>query len=284
MIEIPESNTIVRQLNETIKVKKIVEVITNHSPHKFAFFYEDPKDYSDLLKGKIVTEANSYGGQVVIIVKTENAKTDNEEVLISLSDDAQIRYITKDEDIPEKHQLLITFEDSSSLVVSARMYAQLHVANVNDYDSEYYKVAREKPSPLSDDFDMKYFNSLLDDVRPTTSVKAFLATKQRIPGLGNGTLHDILFNAKIHPKAKVKKLSSKQKEDLFNSVKNILKTMAEKGGRNTERDLFGNFGRYEVILSPKTFKNPCYCGEKINKEAYLGGTIYYCPNCQKLDS
>jgi len=293
MIEIPESMTITRELNETIKGKKIVGVVTNHSPHKFAFFYEDPKDYSDLLKGKSIYEVNSYGGQVVIIAKTKNVKTesteiedpktDDEDVLISLSDDAQIRYIATDEDIPEKNQLLITFEDDSSLVASARMYAQLHVARVNEYDSEYYEAAKVKPSPISDDFDMKYFKSLLDEVRPTTSVKAFLATKQRIPGLGNGTLQDILYNAKIHPKSKVKKLSNKQIEDLFNSVKNTLKAMTEKGGRNTEKDIFGNFGGYEVILSPKTFKNQCPCGGKINKESYLGGTIYYCLNCQKLE-
>lgn|GEM_PF-2077218 len=30
--------------------------------------------------------------------------------------------------------------------------------------------------------------------------KAFLATEQRIPGLGNGVLQDILWTARIHPK------------------------------------------------------------------------------------
>jgi len=290
MIEIPESNTISRQLSETIKGKKIVGVVTNNSPHKFVFFYEDPKKYSDMLKGKIIVDTNAYGGQIEIITNENysNGKKDknkDDDVVIVLSDDAQIRYIEKNKDLPEKHQLLIRFDDSSSFVCSARMYAQLHVELANNYENEYYDVAKEKPSPIYDDFDMKYFKRLLDEVRPTTSLKAFLATKQRIPGLGNGTLQDILFNAGLHPKTKVKKLSMDDKKMLFKSVKDTLNGMTEKGGRNTEKDLFGNLGSYEVILSPKTFKNPCpSCGGKFHKESYLGGTIYYCPNCQKLDS
>jgi len=289
MIEIPESNTIAKQLSETIKGKKIVGVVTNNSPHKFAFFYGDPNEYSDILKGKVIGNTNAYGGQIEILANensSNNEKDKNkDDTIIVLGEDTQIRYIEKNKDIPEKNQLLIRFDDYSSLVCSARMYAQLHVTLSDGYNNEYYDVAKEKPSPLSDEFDMKYFEDLLDEVRPTASVKAFLATKQRIPGLGNGTLQDILFNAKIHPKTKIKKLSKEDKERLFNSVKNTLADMIKGSGRNTEKTLFGDFGEYGLILSNKTFKDPCpLCGSKIVKESYLGGTIYFCPVCQKLDS
>ncbi len=61
----------------------------------------------------------------------------------------------------------------------------------------------EKPSPLSEKFDLEYFNSILSGTgTEKLSAKAVLATKQRIPGLGNGTLQDILFNAGIHPQKK----------------------------------------------------------------------------------
>jgi formamidopyrimidine-DNA glycosylase len=116
------------------------------------------------------------------------------------------------------------------------------------------------------------------------SAKAFLATKQRIPGLGNGVLQDILFNARVHPKRKMSTLTDKEMSTLFDSVKNTLFEMTAKGGRDTERDLFGCSGGYRTILSAKTIDNPCpVCGGKIVREAYLGGNIYYCPECQKLD-
>lgn len=57
-------------------------------------------------------------------------------------------------------------------------------------------IARSKPDPLSDDFSEEYFHRLYGEQDGKLSVKAFLATKQRIPGLGNGVLQDILFHAR----------------------------------------------------------------------------------------
>ncbi len=37
MIEIPESLTIAKQLNETVQGKKIVEMEAAHTPHSFAW-------------------------------------------------------------------------------------------------------------------------------------------------------------------------------------------------------------------------------------------------------
>ena len=59
--------------------------------------------------------------------------------------------------------------------------------------------------------------------------------------------------------------------------------MAVQGGRDTEKDLFGNAGGYKTILSKNTVNEPCpKCNTEIRKEAYLGGSIYYCPCCQRL--
>ncbi len=76
------------------------------------------------------------------------------------------------------------------------------------------------------------------------SFQALLATEQRIPGLGNGVLQDILFSAKMHPKKKVGTLSEEDKEVLFSSIKDTLSAMVSQGGRDTELDIFGHQGRY----------------------------------------
>ena len=70
-------------------------------------------------------------------------------------------------------------------------------------DNTYYKAAKEKTSPFSSAFDKAYFDRIIsaEDVQKL-SLKALLATEQRIPGLGNGILQDILFNVKMHPKKK----------------------------------------------------------------------------------
>ena len=64
------------------------------------------------------------------------------------------------------------------------------------YDNEYYRKSRNAFSVL---LDLKVLANWLPS-KPTLSAKAFLATEQHFPGIGNGVLQDILFAAQIHPK------------------------------------------------------------------------------------
>jgi formamidopyrimidine-DNA glycosylase len=274
MIELPEAAVLAKQINETVGGKKIKNVIAAQSPHKLAWYFSDPQEYKSLLTGKIISDTVSYGGQVEIT--TGNAK-------LLFSDGVNLRYYNKGEHLPDKHQLLLEFDDGSSLVGSVQMYGGLSAFPEGENDNKYYLIAKEKPSPLSDDFDEAYFNSLFDEATAKLSLKAFLATEQRIPGLGNGVLQDILFNARMHPKKKEGTLSVTDQRVLFDSIKNTLSEMTAKGGRDTENDLSGRPGGYKTKLSKNTVGQPCsVCGTLIKKEAYLGGSIYYCARCQRM--
>jgi formamidopyrimidine-DNA glycosylase len=113
------------------------------------------------------------------------------------------------------------------------------------------------------------------------SLKAALATEQRVPGLGNGCLQDVLWQAELNPRRKISVLSDGQLEMVFNSLKSTLAAMAKGGGRNTEKDLFGQPGAYAVKMCAATAVLPCpRCGAAIIKEAYLGGSVHYYSNCQ----
>jgi formamidopyrimidine-DNA glycosylase len=38
-----------------------------------------------------------------------------------------------------------------------------------------------------------------------------------------------------------------------------------------------------TLLSENTMNQPCLvCGDRVKKEAYLGGSVYFCPTCQPL--
>jgi formamidopyrimidine-DNA glycosylase len=70
---------------------------------------------------------------------------------------------------------------------------------------------------------------------------------------------------------------------MYQAVKSVLQKMTKHGGRDTEADLFGCPGGYRTILSKNTVGKPCpACDTIINKEAYLGGAIYFCEGCQKI--
>jgi formamidopyrimidine-DNA glycosylase len=275
MIELPEALNIGSQINDNIPGKRIASVVVAQTPHKLAWYYGEPQKYSDILVGKTIEKANAYGGMVEI--KAENTN-------ILLGDGAGIRFHRENEPRPAKHQLLIEFDDHSAISISIQMYGGIGAFLEGELDNLYYRVAKAKPSPLSSMFDEVYFDCLISaqDVQKL-SVKALLATEQRIPGLSNGILQDILFNAKMHPKKKVKTLVETDKGVLFNSVKTTISTMAAKGGRDTELDLFGCPGGYKTILCKNTVNKPCpVCRTIIKKEAYMGGSVYYCEKCQML--
>jgi formamidopyrimidine-DNA glycosylase len=273
MIEIPEALTIENQINNTVLGKKIINVVANNTPHKFAWYLGDPQNYYTLLIGKTIDMANSYGGLVEIRAG---------EAVILFSDGVSLRFHSKLKEYPKKHQLLIEFDDFSAISASVQMYGGLWCFKEGEFDNPYYKIAKKKPSPLTEEFDKVYFYKLVSmpDVEKL-SAKAFLATEQRIPGLGNGVLQDILFAAKIHPRKKMSTFSEQDKENLFYSIKSVLEQMALQGGRDTEKDLFGHIGGYKTKLSKNTIDTPCtICGDIIKKENYLGGSIYYCSSCQ----
>lgn len=138
--------------------------------------------------------------------------------------------------------------------------------------------------PGTEGFDYDYFKSLREDLGGNLSIKAFLATEQRIPGLGNGVLQDILLEAGLHPKQKTGRLREADWKRVYEAVINVLDRMVSAGGRDVEKDLFGAAGGYKTKLSKKTYGKPCpYCGNDIQKTTYLGGTVYFCPACQHLD-
>lgn len=274
MMELPESATLAAQMNEAVRGKRVRSVLVGTSPHKFFFTEDGGAEYEKRLAGKAFGEALPLG------IYLEVAAGD---MAFLAGEGLALRYCAPGGEMPGKHQLCIGFEDGSALYGSVSMYGGAWVYPAGSFENPYYLVAREKPSPLTGAFDEAYFAGIVAAAKPTLSAKALLATEQRIPGLGNGVLQDILLRAGIHPRAKLSSLSDEQLTGLYRSLKATLAEMTEKGGRDTERDLFGNPGGYRCLLSAKTWKEPCpLCGGKIEKANYLGGSIYWCEACQPL--
>lgn len=273
MIELPEAVTLASQLTETVQGKRIAGVIAGHSPHKWAWFHGDPDGYDQLLSGKSVGRAVSHGG--FVDVEVERAR-------LVFAEGVALRFHEPGAVRPEKHQLLVEFGDSCALSGSVRMYGGLWAFDDGEFDNPYFEAARAAPSPLSDDFDRLYFDRLVDGIQGRKlSVKAFLATEQRVPGLGNGVLQDILFEAGIHPKRKMLTLGPAEMDSLFKAVRLTLAEMTRLGGRDTENDLHGRPGGYKTKLSRNTVGQECpKCGGTIEKARYMGGSIYFCAGCQ----
>jgi formamidopyrimidine-DNA glycosylase len=274
MLEIPESRTISLQAGDKLINRKIEEVVNATSQHKFAFFSGDPYGYSSLLKDRTVMSVKGHG--MFVDINCDN------NITITIGEGTNMRYYSTTDQRPEKHQLLIVFDDGSSIAFTVAMYGGIWAYKGN-FDNPYHQRSINSISPLDDNFNESVFEDVFKSTSKDISLKALLATEQRIPGLGNGVLQDILFNAGLNPKRKKSTLSDFHKSELFYSLKTTLRSMTENGGRDTEKDFYGFPGKYKTILSKNTTKDPCpNCGDKIIKEPYLGGAVYFCPTCQRL--
>lgn len=272
MLELPETITLARQLRETVTGSTVEAVFTPTKPHKFCFFYPDAALFEQKIKGAKIDGAEGFG--IIAEILFDNG------MKLCVNDGVNLR-LMRSAEVPDAYQLQIRLSDGKSLVFSVAMYGGISLHDGN-YDNKYYWASKEATSLFSDAFRGEFEKSLADS-KPTLSAKAFLATEQRFPGIGNGVLQDILFEAGIHPKRKIATLSKEEKEKLRQTMVSVLKEMIRLGGRDTEKDLFDRPGAYITAMSKNTVGKPCgKCGSVIVKEAYMGGSVYYCPGCQKL--
>lgn len=273
MIELPEAEVLAEQIRAQLVNKKVAVVVVDSSPHKLAWYEEPREHYPNRLEGRTLCSAQAIAHYV---------KIDLEDVQLLFAEGIQLCFHKPGQKIKKKHQLLVTFSDDSSLSASVQMYGGLWCFKEGEFENPYFSLAKKRPHPYLEEFDLPYFEGLCKE-GAGLRVKALLATKQRIPGLGNGVLQDILFYADVHPKAKVKDLSGSKRERLFFAICDTLNKMKDGGGRDTEKNLFGQKGGYTTKLCKNTVGKPCsVCGTPIEKEAFLGGSIYFCSRCQPL--
>lgn len=274
MLEIPEAATLARQARRLLG-RTVVAAVAGHSPHGFAFYSGDPGWYASALRGRAVEAVCAHAGMVEFSLGGWR---------LLFSDGARLRLLAADEKCPAKHQFLAEFDDGTALICTVQMYAGIALfEDGRGEENPYYRAARLSPSPLGDGFTPGHLAALAAAAKPALSAKGLLATEQRIPGLGNGCAQDVLFAAGVHPRRRVASLGEVDLQRLHSAVTTVLRAMTAAGGRDTEKDLFDRPGAYRTVLSARTLAIPCPgCGGPIAREAFLGGTIYFCAHCQPL--
>lgn len=272
MLELPEVLTLAEQLNNKVVGKKVKKVLPPTKEHKFCWFAGEPTAYDGLIKGSEIIAAEGFG--IFAEIAFDNGYK------LCLNDGINVRLIPY-VDMPKDYQLLIELSDDTKLVFTVAMYGGIVLHNGHN-DNEYYIKSRQAVSPFAPEFEA-YYRQVFANSKPKLSAKAFLAAEQRFPGIGNGSLQDILFTAGIHPKRKIGTLRDAEKDILLTSAITVLQDITKAGGRDTEKNLFGQKGGYQVKMCKNTVGGDCpKCGSQIVKESYMGGSVYYCPVCQPL--
>lgn len=276
MFELPEFVTLAKQMNDALKGKTIQRGQLGNSPQKFLWYNRSHEEFDQLTKGKTVGEARAKGRWLFLPLEPGY-------VLVLGECGGKVLYHNSGSKVPKKYHLYVTFEDDSFLTATTQMWGAMELYEKGEEQKRQY-IMGMKTTPIEPEFTFAYFSTLLDDLTngKKRSTKALLTQDQIIPGLGNAIAQDILFRAHLHPRHPIADLNTDQRHTLYSAIVDTVGEVTEMGGRYDEYDLYNNPGGYIRKMDKNAVGRPCpECGAEIEKIQYLGGTCYFCPNCQQ---
>lgn len=179
----------------------------------------------------------------------------------------------KDRDNPPKYtRLILDFQNGYHLAyISMRMLGG--VRHVEDIDA-FVRDQRIGPDALSGELTLARLRELMNGRKGI--VKPTLMNQSIISGIGNIYADEILFQAGVHPEARVDELDGERIKAIHRAMKRILNVAVK---RNAEIDKLP-----PSYLLPRRYKGAVKCprcNDQIKTKKIAGRTTYFCPNCQK---
>lgn len=275
MPELPEVETIVRQLNREIKGKTITDFICNTpkmlATHKLADFQKQIRNKKILnvkrrgkiilleLSGNLILAAHlRLTGQLFIRKATDPSDRFNR-AIFKLGKNLELR-----------------FND-------LRKFGQIWLLPKDELAQDLNRIQKLGPEPLDRDFTFEKFKKIIQDKK--TKIKTLLMDQTKISGIGNIYSDEALFYAGIHPLTQTRKIPLLKLKKLYQGIKKVLQDAIQAHGTSDQwyREAHGQKGEYQNKL--KVYHRtgqPCVrCGTKIARVKIGGRSAHFCPKCQK---
>lgn len=271
-VELPEAITLARQMNAVLKRKKIAEVHLDKRSDSLVRqgFINLPKIN---LAGRIVKQVTSKGKWIYLRLVPDLY------LLFALETGGKFLFHSKEEPPPEHYHVMLCFANGSSLTEHIVGWGWAKAAY--DPESERYPGKLGLSPVDGEKFKYEKFCRILDE-GGKKNIKFILLEQNKIAGIGNGYLQDILFRACLRPDRKVGDLTGTERLSLYNAIRSVLGEAVRLGGSELECDLYNCPGRYRRILGEFRLGKPCpNCGTEIEKVRVQGSSSYICPSCQK---
>jgi formamidopyrimidine-DNA glycosylase len=257
MPELPEVETLCRQLQEKIAGKKIsaAEVCDSKLAHV--------KD----IKGRVIVAVRRSGKTIEIILN------DGHSVLIHLRMTGRL-FWQEASDRPKHSRWHISLGSGNLYLVDPRRFATIAVLPTNDSLTG---------NDVMQGFDQQAF--IAKHGQRKTKVKNLIMDQKAVTGIGNIYACEILYTAGIHPERTAATITKKDWAKIFRNAKNILTKAIEKRGTSISdwRDLYGCKGenQFELKAYGREGKKCIKCSGTIIRIKQCGRSTFYCPGCQQ---
>ncbi len=266
MPELPEVETIKRELKSEFLGKKIIDVFVNNpkvirEPGQEGFVkgLKNATIKNILRKGKLLILELSSGCALTIHLKMTgqlvypgNGKTSRVSFKFS-------------------NGKLLDFNDQ-------RLFADLRL--VEDWHALRF-IQRLGPEPFGLNTDK--FDKMLENKK--TKIKPLLMDQAFISGVGNLYAAEALFRAGISPERSAQSLTANERKKLLKEIKDTLREATRHKGSSVDNYVHlngkrGNYAKYHKVYGRNGLA--CLvCKKPIKRISLAGRGSYFCPNCQK---
>lgn len=266
MPELPEVETIKRELEEAVLGKKIAKVCV-HSP--VVIRQPSIDKFKKELKGARIK--NILRKAKLLILELSSGKS----LAIHLKMTGQLVYPGNG----KKSRVSLYFSDGKVLDFNdQRLFAEIRLLE----DWRTFKFIQELgPEPFA--ITINEFKDMLASKK--TRIKPLLMDQKFIAGVGNLYSAEALFRARIHPQRPASGLSEREKEALFREIKDTLSEAIHHKGSSVDQYVQltgrpGDYARYHKVYGREG--KPCYvCKTPIERISLGGRGTYFCAKCQK---
>lgn len=285
MPELPEVETIVRELNKKLRGKIIKEV---EILDKKALNIGAP-EFSEQAIGQAVKSVSRRAKMIIIALREKY-------LLVHLKMTGQLVFVLEKEKIAGGHpmaregkelpnkftRVIFNFNDNGKLYFNdVRRFGWIKLVDIKGLEENLKNLGVE---PLSKEFTLKKFKEISARKKNTT-IKQAIMDQKYLAGIGNLYADEILFAAGIKPFRQVKTLSEAEIEKLWLAIPKILKYAVKHRGTTFSdyvdaKGEVGSFAKYLKVYGRAGEK--CEkCGWLIKKMKLGGRSAHWCEKCQK---
>jgi len=284
MPELPEVETIVRDLNSRLVNKKITGVKSTDKK----VFQLTAADVKRAVGKKI--KFVKRRAKIIIV------NLDRYNLLIHLKMTGQLVYLGQGAPIAGGHpianqgkklpnkftRVILKFNDKSALYFNdVRRFGWVKLADAAELKRLNKSFGVE---PLSSGFTLDYFKKALSR-KPKTTIKQALMDQKYVSGIGNIYADESLFAARIKPFRRVKTLRPLEIKKLWQAIPKILRSAIKHRGTSFNdyvdaQGEVGNFIKYLKVYGRAGEKCKS-CGGVVKKIKLGGRGTHWCDNCQK---
>lgn len=286
MPELPEVETIKRELQKSLKNKVISDVKILWAK---TVFPTTANKFSEIIVGKKILGLERRAKMILIHL---NEKLD---LVIHLKMTGQLIFVpdhgkiilgghpTPEIQAPGQHtRLIFTFADGSHLYFNdLRKFGWVKVL---DEKLKKYLESEVGVEPLSRTFTIVKIKEIIKRY-PNRTVKQILLDQKLIAGIGNIYADESAHLSHILPMRKAKTLTEAEIKSLHKNIIAVLKLSVQKKGTSAKnyRRSNGEPGGFVPFLKVYGRENEkCKaCGTQIRKTRHAGRGTHYCPTCQK---